>query len=159
MHRQVPGRAAPGPLLGSQRGRAVARAPTRGDQARPPLVPAGAALRVTPPRGPPHPHRNLEHTYEHGSQFRSIDGRPRISYGWGTWQSASGAACPTPTGCGDDSGLDRYGGVRAPCGHGLRVGPGGCLLGQPFAAGYPLNWTSAPLPPAAVTVPVAELVV
>jgi hypothetical protein len=42
--------------MGSDRGRAVTRLPAHGDQARPPLVPVLAPLRIAPPRGPTHAH-------------------------------------------------------------------------------------------------------
>jgi hypothetical protein len=53
VHRHMPGRTAAG---GGPRGRAVAQHPGHDDQARPPLVPIAAALRVAPPCGSPHRH-------------------------------------------------------------------------------------------------------
>jgi hypothetical protein len=48
----------PGPLLGSEGVWAITQHPRHGDQARSPLVPVLAPLRVTPPVRPPHPHRH-----------------------------------------------------------------------------------------------------
>jgi hypothetical protein len=53
-----------GPLPRGHGGRAVAQHPGHRDQARPPLVPVLAALRVTPPLRTPHPHGTIRTLYE-----------------------------------------------------------------------------------------------
>jgi hypothetical protein len=57
VHGQVP-RPAHG-TVGGYRWRAVTRHPRHGDQARSPLVPVLALLRVMPPGWPPHPHKTI----------------------------------------------------------------------------------------------------
>jgi len=49
-------------LSGSRRWRTVARHPRDSDQARPPLVPVRAPLRVTPPVRTMHPHATIRNT-------------------------------------------------------------------------------------------------
>jgi hypothetical protein len=88
VHRHVPGRASPGRSL---RRRAIAQHPRHDDQARSPLVPVLAPLRVRPPCRTPHAHDTIRTRIRLAAQrppLPMIRGRGRCGVPWPYHQQA-----------------------------------------------------------------------
>ena len=104
-HRHMPGRTTP---RRRPRRRAVAQHPRHGDQARSPLVPVLAPLRVTPPRRAPHPHATIR-TRVRPVELLPSAGLVRI------WRSSAGqasSASPRPAGVSADGELLAWHGAQ-----------------------------------------------